>query len=144
MPLEELGARIQSEVDAFALLMGNLLGQAKRQSRARYMAWVSAATPFTLQEAERLRAVAEAYATLPPEVVRGLPRPSSALSFVFEAENPEPYLSATHQFSRLDLAVGALLGGHPEELSTDVRALLVGWLGLGSPGLPDAQEGTST
>lgn len=123
---------MQSEVDAFALMIGNLFDQARRRSRSRYMAWVSGSTPFTLQEAERLRAVAVAYRDLPPDVVKGLPRPSSALSFVFEEEDPTPYLSATHQFSRMDLAVGALLGGHPEELSSDVRALLMAWLGQGT------------
>lgn len=135
-PLEDLAARIQSETDAYALTIGALFERAKLRSRSRYMAWVRDATPFTLAEAERLRAVAVAYRELPAEALRGLPRPSFALSFVFEDQDPTPFLSATHQFSRLDLAVGALLGGHPEELSSDVRAALLAWLGQDIPESP--------
>lgn len=128
-PLPELAARIQAEADAFALTMGLLFDQAKLRNRGRYSSWVRSDTPFTLAEAERLRAIAVCYRDLPEAAVKGLPRPSSALSFVLEEADPKPFESSTHLFSREDLLVGGLLGSHPEALGSDVRRLLVEWLG---------------
>lgn len=128
-PLEELGALVQSEVDAFALTIGLLMDKAQRRNVRKFGAWVEMSTPFTLAEAERLRAVAVSYRDLPKEVIVSLPRPSSALSFVFEDVSNSSFLSATAGFSREDIIAGGLLGGHPENLSADVRALLSEWLG---------------
>lgn len=112
--------------------MGLLFEQAKRRNRARYATWVRCDTPFTLAEAERLRAIAVCYRDLPEDAVKSLPRPSSALSFVLEEADPAPYASATHQFSREDLLVGGLLGSHPEAVSPDVMRMLKDWMGQAS------------
>lgn len=138
--LEELSARIQAEVDAFALTIGLHMDRARRRSARRYARWVQDDTPFTLAEAERLRAIAIAYRDLPTEATTGLPRPSSALSYVLEYADTTPYLSATREFSREDIAAGALLGGHPENLSSDVKERLARWLGQTGDGLGSGVE----
>jgi hypothetical protein len=129
-PLDELAALVQSETDTFALTIGNYFDQAMRRSKRKFPGWVLTSTPFSLAEAHRLRGVFIAYRDLPSETIRSLPRPSSALSYVMEAESTEPYASATAEFTREDLLAGALLGSHPETLSSDVRESLVAWLGL--------------
>lgn len=131
-PLDELAARIQSETDAFALLIGNLMDQGLRRNKAKFERWVLTSTPFSISEAHRLRAVFIAYRDLPAETVRDLPRPSSALSYVFDPVDTAPWMSPTNEFSREDLLAGALLGGHPENLGGDVRQHLCSWLGIAS------------
>lgn len=128
-PLPVLAAQIQQIADAFALAIGNLMEEAMRRNKAKYSMWVRTETPFTLEEAERLRKIALAYRELPAETVSLLPRPSSALSYVMEDDDPTPYLSPTARLSTLDLAAGCLLGGSPEELTDQVLADLRAWVG---------------
>ena len=140
--LDELANRIQSEVDAFALTIGNYMDQAKRRNARRFMQWVQADTPFSLAEAERLRVIAIAYRDLPPEAVAELPRPSSALSYVLESADTAPFMSATRDFTREDIVAGALLGGHPENLGLEVLDRLRAWLGSRSDdGAGDDSDG---
>ena len=128
-PLPVLASQIREEADSFALRIGNLMQEAIERNKAKYSMWVRTETPFTLEEAERLRKIALAYRELPSEVCRELPRPSSALSYVMEDEDPTPYLSPTARLSTLDLAAGCLLGGSPEELTDQVLADLRAWVG---------------
>jgi hypothetical protein len=128
-PLTDLADAIALEVDAFALVIGDLFDKAKRRNKAKYERWVEMATPFTLQEADRLRTIAISYRDLPEESRADLPRPSSALSYTFENVDTEPWLSPTQEFSREDLLTGALMGGHPENLAEDLRRRLLAWMG---------------
>lgn len=128
-PLSDLADAIQVEVDSYALTIGELMDQAKRRNKAKYERWVETETPFTLPEAERLRKMAVCYRELAPEQVAELPRPSSALTYTFVSTDSEPYLSPTAEFSREDLLVGALLGGHPENVGADLRLRLLAWMG---------------
>lgn len=128
-PLEDLAAAIQTEVDSFALAIGNLMDMAQRRNKAKFEKWVEAETPFTLAEAHRLRRIFVAYRDLPAESEAELPRPSSALTYVLDSGDTEPWLSPTQEFSREDLLVGALLGGHPENVVGDLRKRLASWLG---------------
>lgn len=126
--LSELAAIVHAEVDTFALTVGNLMLAARERAPSRFERWVREDTPFTVAEALRLVHVALAYRDLPSQTVVSLPRPSSALSYVFEEADTAPYLSPTNRFSREDLAAGALLGGDPAALSVDVRSQLEQWL----------------
>lgn len=128
-PLNDLADAIQVEVDTYALTIGELMDQAKRRNKAKYERWVETQTPFTLPEAERLRKMAVCYRELGSEQVAELPRPSSALTYTFVSTDSEPYLSPTSEFSREDLLVGALLGGHPENVGADLRLRLLAWMG---------------
>lgn len=128
-PLSDLADAIQVEVDSYALTIGELMDQARQRNKAKYERWVETETPFTLPEAERLRKVAVCYRELPSERVAELPRPSSALTYTFVSSDSEPYLSPTAEFSREDLLVGALLGGHPENVGADLRLRLLAWMG---------------
>jgi hypothetical protein len=115
-------------VDAFALTIGELMDQALRRNKAKFERWVMTDTPFSLPEAHRLRRIALLYKG-DRESDAALPRPSSALTYTFDVLDAEPWLSPTQEFSREDLLVGALLGGHPENVAEDLRARLSAWLG---------------
>lgn len=128
-PLPVLASQIRDLADGFALAIGDLMDQAMRRNKAKYSMWVRTETPFTLDEAERLRKMAILYRDLPSEAARELPRPSAALSYVMEDEDPTPYLSPTATLSSLDLAAGCLLGASPEELSGPVLEALRAWAG---------------
>lgn len=128
-PLRDIADAIQVEVDSYALTIGELMDQAQRRNKAKYERWVEEETPFTLPEAERLRKIAVCYRELSPEQAAELPRPSSALTYTFVSTNSEPWLSPTQEFSREDLLVGALLGGHPENVAEDLRLRLLAWMG---------------
>lgn len=128
-PLPVLASQIREEADTFALRIGALMQEAMERNKAKYSMWVRTETPFTLEEAERLRKISIAYRELPSEVCRELPRPSAALSYVMEDEDPTPYLSPTARLSTLDLAAGCLLGGSPEELNDSVLEAIRAWVG---------------
>jgi hypothetical protein len=113
--------------------IGSLMDQARRRNRQKFRQWIRQSTPFQVAEAERLMTVAIAYRDLPAETIRSLPRPSSALTYVFEDVDTRPYESSTSAFSRADLLAGALLAAHPDELSTDVGLMLRAWLCVDDP-----------
>lgn len=140
-PLDELAALVQSEVDAFALTIGNLMDQAMRRNKAKFSRWVQESTPFSMAEANRLRTIFIAYRDLPQEAITSLPRPSSALTYTFESLDTTPWLSPTQGFSRGDLLAGALLGSHPEHVSADVLRLLREWIGVDPEPAPPPHSG---
>lgn len=128
-PLPALAEAIWRAADEFALAIGLMMDQAKARNKAKYPMWVRTQTPFTLEEAERLRSLAVLLRELPPEAGRELPRPAYALTYVLENEDPAPLLQPTSRLSSMDLAAGTLLGGHPEQLDPVVAAALRRWIG---------------
>lgn len=129
-PLSDLADAIQTEVDAFALSIGLLMDRAQQRNKAKFERWVEKETPFTLTEAHRLRRMAVLYRELPGDSRAHLPRPSAALTYTFKEVDTQPWMSTTQEFSREDLLIGALLGGHPENVAGDLRARLLAWVGI--------------
>lgn len=127
-PLDELTEDVRSACDRFALEAGWLLQLARDRNRRKYRQWVATSTPFTLAEAERLRAIYVGNRDLPPEIAAQLPRPSMALTYAFTptGENLEP--SPTRNFSQADLLASALTSLDPSDLSVEAVDLLTGWL----------------
>ena len=128
-PLDELSDVIVDACNRFALEVGELLAEAKERNRQKYRRWVHDHTPFTVAEADRLRAIYLGRRDLPPKIAEQLPAPRMALTYAFAptADNADP--SPTRDFTQADLLVGALVGLDREDLTGVAVDMLREWLG---------------
>lgn len=152
--LEGYRARIIAEVDGVALRVGRLLREAKEACPEGFGRWVDNDLPFGHETARRLIAISAAYDKMPPETLRGLPRPWQALYALKEL--PKGNLAAAvklgeitpdttvneakiyartwrghktmSMYSKADETVGRLLRLSPSDLSAPVLQSLRNWL----------------
>lgn len=143
---------IVREVDGVALRVGGLLREARALSPERFERWVVNELPFGLETARRLIAISAAYEKLPPETLRGLPRPWQAmyalkelpaahLARAVEAGEiaPDMTVAAARDYARrvrrndirtyktADMTAGRLMRCQPSDLSTVVLDALREW-----------------
>lgn len=126
---EELTEAIVNLANRFALNAGMLLQEGKERNRQKYRRWVHDQTPFTVAEADRLRAIYLGRRELPPEIADQLPAPRMALTYAFAPTGENRAPSPTRDFTEADLLVAALVNLDREDLSGVGVDLLRQWLG---------------
>lgn len=79
VPLDERAKRIVGHLERAAIDIGAELIEAKREHPGRFMAWVGAELPFSIDKAERLMAITRTFANCDPEMRSSLPRAHTTL-----------------------------------------------------------------
>lgn len=118
-------------LDAACLELGERLELAYHGSFDQWCEWVQIDTPFTVEEARRLRAVFLAHRLFPPEVIDDLPRPWKSLWTIPAGrigKGMPRHATAAKRVSAPEMLAARLLQGSPEDLSTDVYGALAAWL----------------
>lgn len=127
----EIAVEILRLLDPLCLELGKLLEAAHHGSIDEWSDWVASSTPFTVEEARRLRAVAIAYRVFPQEVVDKLPHPWQALWTVPAGRigrgMPRSAVSAK-RVNGAELFATRLLASDPNDVSMDVVSALAEWL----------------
>ena len=124
-------ATVLELLSAVCLEVGAIMEAERRRGVDEWHAWVESLTPFTVEEARRLRAVHLAHALLPQEMVDKLPRPWQALWTIPAGRIGKGMPGAAASSKRAngaELLAARLLQGSPRDLSTDVVAQLAAWL----------------
>lgn len=153
--LEGFRSAIIKEIDGTALRIGRILREAREACPQDFGRWVERDLPFGHETARRLIAISAAYEKLPPETLRGLPRPWQAMYALKELPpgnlavavkhgelTPNTTVEEAKTFARVwrgretmsmyrkaDATAGRLLRLSPSDLSPPVLESLRRWLG---------------
>lgn len=127
----EILSRVLDLLDEVCLQVGGLIAVAAHEDLDAWNQWVERETPFTVEEARRLRAVYLAHTLFPPEKLERMPRPWQALWTIPAGRIGRGMPQAAHHTSRIsgaEMLAARLLQEPADDLGSDVVAELVAWL----------------
>lgn len=138
----EILSRVLDLLDEVCLQVGGLIAVAAHDDLDAWSAWVERETPFTVEEARRLRAVYLANTLFPPEKLERMPRPWQALWTIPAGRIGRGMPQSAHHSSRVngaELLAARLLQSSANDLGMDVVADLLAWLHERDSGQSTAQ-----
>jgi hypothetical protein len=127
----EIASEVLGLLDEACLKIGGLLASAVDGPVEEWAAWVEESTPFTFEEARRLRGVYLAYTLFSAEMAEGLPRPFAALWTIPAGRIGRGMPRSAHRSRRAtnaELLATALMERGAETLGDEIIAALMSWL----------------
>lgn len=127
----EIRQRLLDLLDETCLQLGGLIALAARDDLDAWNHWVEHDTPFTVEEARRLRAVYLAHTLFPPAKLERMPRPWQALWTIPAGRIGRGAPQSAHHTKTItgaEMLAARLVQESADDLSTGVYGELLSWL----------------